>query len=170
MGDRWHRHQDARHDQEDPSKQPATNTTSHNVHLPPACEYADGRWSVDGVERDAGMGDRWHRHQHAGDDQEDAGIQPATKTTSHNVHLPPSRYLHGPSNQSRKLNVMPALAADGNATNTPETTKKMPANSQPRTRRVMILTSLLGPIQELTRIRRGRDIRLDRAAGPLTGH
>jgi hypothetical protein len=32
---RWHRHQDARDDKDDPSKQPATNTTSHDPHLPP---------------------------------------------------------------------------------------------------------------------------------------
>src|SRR5215510_10933047 len=48
-----------------------------------------GVGSVDGVEYDTGMGDRWHRHQDAGDDEEDPRIQPATNTTSHSPHLPP---------------------------------------------------------------------------------
>src|SRR5262245_47848501 len=79
------------------------------------------------------------------------------------------------SDQSRALSVMPALAADGNATRTPDTTKKNPANSQPRARRV--ITPHLPPttrIEELTRIRRGRNIGLDggsrrgpRASGTL---
>jgi hypothetical protein len=67
------------------------------------------------------------------------------------------------ADQSRALNERPAWATDGIATRKPETTKNIAAYSQPRTRRVMILTSLLGLTQELTRIRRGRDIRLDRA-------
>src|SRR5262245_16095335 len=72
------------------------------------------------------------------------------------------------SDQSMALNATPAWATEGIATKTPETTKKKPAYSQPRTRPVITFTSLLGLTQELTRIRRSRDIRSDRAAGPLT--
>src|SRR5262245_9400364 len=107
-----------------------------------ASRRLDSARLVDGVEGDAGMGDRWHGHQNAGDDKEDPCHQPATKTTSHNVHLPPSVWHRGAMDQSRTLKVMPAWEADGMATKKPETTKKIPAINQPRTRRVITLTSL----------------------------
>jgi len=65
----------------------------------------------------------------------------------------------GSSDQSMALNVMPAWATDGIATRTPETTKKIPANSQPRTRRIMTLASLTGLTEELMTVRRGQGIR-----------
>jgi len=52
-------------------------------------------------------------------------------------------HSRGRRGQSRALNTTPAWATDGIATKTPETTKKIPAYSQPRRRRVMTFTSLL---------------------------
>jgi hypothetical protein len=45
----------------------------------PLTEDLCGVRSVEAVECDASMGDRWHHHQETGDDEEDPGKQPAAK-------------------------------------------------------------------------------------------
>ena len=73
------------------------------------------------------------------------------------------------SDQSMALSVMPAWATDGIANRTPETTRKIPVYSQPRTRRVMTLTPLLELTEKSGRIRRRQGIRWDGRSGPAPG-
>src|SRR5262245_50281618 len=71
----------------------------------PSSDAPYGIGSVESVERDAGVGGRWQCHQDAGHDEEESCKQPATSTTSHNPHLPPTTRIEELTSIRRGRNI-----------------------------------------------------------------
>jgi hypothetical protein len=85
------------------------------------------------------MGDRWHRHQNAGDHEEDPGIQPTANTTSHNPHLPPRTHRGVDEDSSRPRHQMGPRARAINGPLEPAP----PGHSRPRPAGRSTTTSLV---------------------------